>query len=394
MQSVIFKNVFKYTIRQLINSFWSVSGYKINFNKSILFSINNEARQLDLNKFPFKIIYDSFKYLGISVTSAYKELFRCNFAVVMERIKKDLNGWSLLPISLAGRINTVKMFILPRFLFLFQNVPLFIPKSFFKELDKHLSSFIWNKSIPRIRKAFLERQKDVGGLALSNFMYYYWSCNIDKLIYWAFESGEWTCLGRNGTIGPVSLFLMLCAPLPHNRKYLPSNPLVTSSLKIWPQFRSHFKQKQALSLLPITSNALFPSSLTDHVFQVWSRKGLRYVRDFFQGSRFIKFEHMIKAFGIPKSNFYRYLQVRSLVKKYFNTLSTPPPHSWIEELDLSVSERGLISTVYSSIQRAASPSLDLLKKQWEEDFGSVVPETVSEFIQHLFVSDMDYYNWR
>ncbi len=135
---------------------------------------------------------------------------------------------------------------------------------------------------------------------------------------------------------------------------------MTSSLKLWTQFRSHFKQKQALYLLPITSSALFPPSLTNRAFQVWFRKGLLCLkRDFFQGSSFISFEHMIKAFNIPKSNFYRYLQVQSLVKKYFNSLSTPPPHSWIEELfDLSVSERGLISTAYCSIQRTASPSSD------------------------------------
>ncbi len=53
---------------ELINSFGGISRYKINFNKSILFPINNEARQLDLNKFPFKIS-SSFVYLGISVKS-------------------------------------------------------------------------------------------------------------------------------------------------------------------------------------------------------------------------------------------------------------------------------------------------------------------------------------
>lgn len=82
------------------------------------------------------------------MTSTYKQLFRCNFDAVMEKTKQDLNRWSLLPISLAGRINAVKMSTLPRFLFLFQNVPVFIRKSFFKELDKQVSSFIWNKSIP------------------------------------------------------------------------------------------------------------------------------------------------------------------------------------------------------------------------------------------------------
>ncbi len=91
----------------------------------------------------------------------------------------------------------------------------------------------------------------------------------------------------------------------------------------------------------------------------------------------MSFEHMVKTFYIPKTNLYRYVQVQSLVKNYFNTRSTLPPYSWIEDIfDLSVSDWGLISTVYSLIQRVASPSLDFLKKQWEEDFGSVVPETV------------------
>ncbi len=75
---------------------------------------------------------------------------------------------------------------------------------------------------------------------------------------------------------------------------------------------------------------------------------------------------MVKAFDIPKYYLYRYLQVQSLVKivakkssQNCNTLSTTPPHGWIEDiLDLSVSERGLISTVYSLIQTVVSPSLD------------------------------------
>lgn len=75
---------------ELINSFGEISGYKINFNKSILFPINNEAKQLDLKKFPFKTTYESFKYLGFSVTSTYKELFNCNFSVLMEKTKKKI----------------------------------------------------------------------------------------------------------------------------------------------------------------------------------------------------------------------------------------------------------------------------------------------------------------
>lgn len=39
------------------------------------------------------------------------------------------------PISLAGRINTVKIYILPKFVFLFQTIPILIQKSFFTAID-------------------------------------------------------------------------------------------------------------------------------------------------------------------------------------------------------------------------------------------------------------------
>ncbi len=58
---------------------------------------------------------------------------------------------------------TIKMTILPRFLYLFQMLPVYLPKSFFKQLDRLISVFIWNKSPSRIKKASLERPKSEGG---------------------------------------------------------------------------------------------------------------------------------------------------------------------------------------------------------------------------------------
>lgn len=62
-----------------------------------------------------------------------------------------------------------KMTIMPRFLFLLQAIPVFIPKSFFKDLNKHISTFIWNKKVPRIQREYLERQRGDGDLSLPNF---------------------------------------------------------------------------------------------------------------------------------------------------------------------------------------------------------------------------------
>ncbi len=92
--------------------------------------------------FPFKVTQDSFKYLGVHVTERFKDLFKNNFKVALEGAKQDLTRWSSLPLSLAGRINHIKMAIMPRFLFLFQTIPTFIPKAFSTEINKYISTFI------------------------------------------------------------------------------------------------------------------------------------------------------------------------------------------------------------------------------------------------------------
>lgn len=133
---------------------------------------------MSFQDFPFSVNKDSFSYLGVCVTQKYRDLFDTNFKTVFNKAKQDMERWSTLPLSLAGRINSVKMTIMPRFLFLFHAIPVYIPKSFFKDFNKIISTFIWNKKVPRIQKEYLERQKGDRGLSLPNFLYYHWAANI------------------------------------------------------------------------------------------------------------------------------------------------------------------------------------------------------------------------
>lgn len=91
-----------------------------------------------------------FIYLGITVIHKMENLEKHNLKSLLERTKQDFGKWSTLPISLAGRINVVKMTVLPRFLYVFQMIPIFIPLKTFKQLDRLISSFIyiWNSSNP------------------------------------------------------------------------------------------------------------------------------------------------------------------------------------------------------------------------------------------------------
>lgn len=154
---------------EIMSSFGEISGNRINFTKSLLFPINDQARHMSFEAYPLKETRDTFTYLGVSVSSKYRDLFKHNFKPALERAKQDFTRWSALPISLAGRVNSIKMIIMPRFLFLFHTIPVFIPKSFFKELDKSISTFIWNKTIPRIKRSHLEKQKRGGRLSTTKF---------------------------------------------------------------------------------------------------------------------------------------------------------------------------------------------------------------------------------
>ena len=81
-----------------------------------------------------------------------ENLEKHNFKSLLEQTKQDLRKWSALPISLAGRINIVEMTVIPKFLYVFQMIPIFIPLKIFKQLDRLVSSFVWNNSNPRMKK--------------------------------------------------------------------------------------------------------------------------------------------------------------------------------------------------------------------------------------------------
>lgn len=110
----------------------------------ILTKVSTSALAGMLKNLPFKLSVDSFTFFGVKVTKSYYSVFKGNFTLLIEHCKKDIKQWSILPLSLIGRTNSVKMNTVPKFLFLFQAIPTFIPQSFFKEFSQMISSFIWN----------------------------------------------------------------------------------------------------------------------------------------------------------------------------------------------------------------------------------------------------------
>jgi len=118
-------------IVQNLSAFGNFSGYKLHFSKSLCFPINPLALQIKTSSLPFHISQSSFKYLGVHITQTFSGLYKKNFLPLINKTKTELQRWDTLYLSLAGRVNCIKMNVLPKYLYLFQSLPVFIPKAFF-----------------------------------------------------------------------------------------------------------------------------------------------------------------------------------------------------------------------------------------------------------------------
>lgn len=354
-------------ILSLLDSFSVFSGYKLNISKSEYLPINQQAIDIPSSLIPFRVAETGMKYLGTIITKSLHSTKDQNFTALTSTVKQDLQKWNRLSLSLAGRVQTIKMNVLPRYLYLFQCLPICLPRVFFNVIDSIISTFIWAGKRARANRTLLQRKRSLGGLGLPNLLGYYWAANTQKIMYW-FTSPQHNWCQMEADSCSISLQALVCSTLPLPISNFTSNPIVLNTLKIWIQIWRRHGWCALPQSTPLCNNHLFVPAKIDPRFTALGKKGLRTLGDLYIDGIFASFNQLCSTYNLCNTDFFRFFQLRDFARSHSSQFPHAPPLSGIDlVLQFKSLPKGHISHFYNLLTPTNSSVVDKSRADWETE---------------------------
>lgn len=298
---------------QILQDFSAVSLYKLNNSKTIIFPLTNiGGLRASLSQFQFIWSEDHITYLGVKLAHSPGETMQINYTELLHTFESECKKYQQICTSWIARISLVKMFLLPKFIYICRAIPYIIPKMFVDKLQKTLLHFIWNNGRSRVNKALLYRDASLGGLGVPNLSAYNIAIILDQAsVLWdSHSSHKWVSLENDslphGTCRDilVSSYLGLLSP--------PILLLSTIHLyKLWRLWVLKHKwlylQRKDVSFQTLrygSSQGGWPD---------WSKYGILTLQPLYEREVLKPFAEISNEYKIPNSAFFQYLQIRHIL---------------------------------------------------------------------------------
>lgn len=311
------------------------------------------------------------KYLGVVLCRDMKKLFEKNYGQLNSKIKSDLTKWSLIPtLGLIYRIESVKISILPRLLYLFQTLPIEVSKLQFTEWDKIISRYIWLGRKPRVRYSTLQLSKDRGGLSLPRMKDYYYYAQLRPLVCLCdplFKS-KWKDLEERTTNGPPIQAMIADSKLQLHLKD-PDNPWIKFTFKIWNEVCRENKLNKVEKMLRWCAfDTEFLPNCVDTKFQEWITKGLTSYFTFNHKGELADFQTLKVKNGLNNQDFFRYLQMRNRYNEIVRTNDEEKDsgilHIFQMSYNTNIVVQKIVARFYKVLQVNKSISTLYVKNKW------------------------------
>lgn len=375
---------------QTIEGFGTFSGLNINWEKSQILPIDSFPPTEEQTNLPLQRVA-LIKYLGIQISRSPSDYIALNIEPLFSLVKSKIHAWSRLPLGVWGRINLIKMILLPKVLYILWHSPVYIPIKYFKSMEALLKPFVWGNNRHKLSWQALKNSTDMGGTALPDFNNYYIASQLSQLFHidksdkdrfltllcpsWAQSTGEPITAISAGAENIIS------------REYRQS--LLFQYRRIW---------DIASTKLDIPSTKLDIPSYNDYAplwhnkhlqefyhlqnIELWASRGISYLHDLVTHGTFKTFEVLKEEFTLQNNMFYQFLQIRHAAQTQFSQSllqSTPNP---IIAIIKNTDPKKLISCFYNMLSiPTLSKMAYALKLIWERDVGTIEDEAWEEALE-------------
>ncbi|KAL6031328.1 hypothetical protein STEG23_000681 [Scotinomys teguina] len=336
-------------VLQLINTFSNVAGYKVNSKKSIalLYTKDKKPEEEIKATSPFTLATKCIKYLGVTLTKQVKDLYFENFKTLEKEMEEDMRKWKELSCLWVGRINIVKMAILPKVIYRFNAIPIKIPRQFFTDLERPILNFIWKNKKSRIAKSSLYNKVIPAGITIPDFKLYYRATVLKTAWYWHKNRhvDQWNQI-EDPDINPHRYENLM---FDKDTKTVKWKKESIFNKWCWHNWMSTWIKD--FNINPVTLNLI-----EEKVGSTLARIGTR--------------DHFLNITPIAQTlsatiNQWDYMKLRSFCRaKDTITKTKRQPTDWEKIFTNPTSERGLISRIYKEVKKHDIKTPDIPVEKW------------------------------
>lgn len=354
------------TLLSLIDSFSRLSGYKINWSKCEALALTSYCPKTLFHPADFKWPSQGINYLGILFPSEIADIMKVNMEPLLEKFKLDIERWSPLHLSLWAKANILKMTVAPKFNYIIQSLPVTLPMTLYHRFERLCNAFLWNGKRARIRLRKLQHKVSQGGLGIPNLLLYHYAFCLRHLAQWSLppeRAPPWYTAEAH-FCPDLNLTLYLSATLPPTAQ---NHPVISCLKEVWRKVAKILDFNPFLnSSSSIWYNPCLRIGKSTFYWKEWVQSGILTLGQLFEGQDLKSFGDLQAEFKLQKHNYWRYMQIHSLLKNTFKTTLVPfsadTPSHIIKRYGM-----GHEASAYYTMLAGNQDYILALKTVWERD---------------------------